>query len=137
LFNLELEIYIRYSICFSYLKSHSWSRILLDDSEPMDDESNFYKADWTDFYPDACEVIPPDAPAPRDYPILISCFADTDHAGNRITRRSHTGIKIFCNHTPIQWYLKRQNTVKSSSFSSEFVALRIATEMIEALRYKL
>ena len=30
-----------------------------------------------------------------------------------------------------------QNTVDSSSFGSEFIALRIATEMIEVLRYKI
>ena len=30
-----------------------------------------------------------------------------------------------------------QNTVESSSFGSKFIALRIATEMIEGLRYKL
>jgi len=35
------------------------------------------------------------------------------------------------------WYSKKQNTVESSSFGSEFVALRIAKEMIVALRYKL
>ena len=34
-------------------------------------------------------------------------------------------------------YSKRQNTVESSSFGSELVALRIATDMVEALRYKL
>ena len=32
---------------------------------------------------------------------------------------------------------QEKNTVESSSFGSEFVVLRIATEMIEALRYKL
>lgn len=32
---------------------------------------------------------------------------------------------------------KKQNTVESSSFGSEFVALQIAKEMIVALRYKL
>jgi hypothetical protein len=37
----------------------------------------------------------------------------------------------------IDWYSKRQNTVESSSFGSEFIALRIATEKLEALRYKL
>jgi hypothetical protein len=35
------------------------------------------------------------------------------------------------------WYSKRQNTVESSTFGSEFVALRTATELIEGLRYKL
>jgi len=41
------------------------------------------------------------------------------------------------NSAPIIWYSKRQNTVESPSFKSEYIALRICTEMIEALRYKL
>jgi hypothetical protein len=41
------------------------------------------------------------------------------------------------NSAPIAWYSKRQNTVESSTFGSEFVALRVATEMCQALRYKL
>jgi hypothetical protein len=36
------------------------------------------------------------------------------------------------------WYSKRQNTVESSTFGSEFVVMRVAIEMIEGLvRYKL
>jgi hypothetical protein len=35
------------------------------------------------------------------------------------------------------WYAKRQNTIESSTFGSEFVALRIAYELNDALRYKL
>ena len=66
-----------------------------------------------------------------------NCFVDADHAGNRVTRRSHTGIIMYCNTAPIIWYSKRQNTVESSTFGSEFVALKIATELIEGLRYKL
>ena len=38
---------------------------------------------------------------------------------------------------PIIWYSKRQNTVEASSFGSEYIALRICTEMVEALRYKI
>ena len=66
-----------------------------------------------------------------------SCYVDADHAGNIMTRRSHTEIFIYLDNTPIIFYSKRQNTVESSSFGSEFIALRIATEMIESLRYKL
>ena len=36
----------------------------------------------------------------------------------------------------IIWYSKRQNTVEASSFGSEFIALRIATEITEALSHK-
>ncbi len=68
---------------------------------------------------------------------MISCFVDADHAGNLVMRRSHSGIIIFCNKAPIMWYSKRQNTVETSTFGSEFIAARIAVELIESLRYKL
>ena len=35
----------------------------------------------------------------------------------------------------IIWYGKRNNTVETSSFGSEFVALRIAVEIIDKLIY--
>jgi hypothetical protein len=54
-----------------------------------------------------------------------------------ITRRSTTGIILFMNGAPIIWYSKRQNTIESSSFGCEFVALKIAVELNEALRYKI
>ena len=67
----------------------------------------------------------------------MSCFVNADHAGCRVTRRSHTGVIIFVNRAPILWFLKRQNIVESSTFGSEFVAMRIAIKMIEGLTYKL
>jgi hypothetical protein len=67
----------------------------------------------------------------------MSCFVDADHAGCRVTRHSHTGILIFVNRAPILWYSKRQNTVETSTFGSEFIAAKTAVEMVEGLRYKL
>ena len=58
------------------------------------------------------------------------------HAGNQITRRSHTGIIIYVNMAPVVWYSKRQNTVESSTFGSVYIALKIAVELIESLIYK-
>ena len=52
-------------------------------------------------------------------------------------RRSHYGTIIYVNNVPIFWYSKFQNKVEDSSFGSEFVVLRIAIEMVEALWYKL
>ena len=82
-------------------------------------------------------MIPTDAPKPHGNVVSTHCFVDADHAGNHITRRSQTGILIFINRAPIIWYSKRQNTVETSTFGSEFVAMRIAVELTEALRYKL
>ena len=63
----------------------------------------------------------------------MTVFVDADHAGDRATRRSFTGILIYVNRAPIIWYSKKQNTVESSTFGSEFVAMRIATEITEGL----
>ena len=52
-------------------------------------------------------------------------------------RRSHTGVLIFVNRAPILWFSKRQTTVETSTFGSEIIALRIAVELVEGLRYKL
>ena len=37
----------------------------------------------------------------------------------------------------IFWFSKKQNTIESSTFGSEYVAMRIAVEKVKALRYKL
>jgi hypothetical protein len=122
---------------FSYLKGHKKSTMVFDDTVPNIDESRFTKADWTEFYHHASESIPPNAPEPKGKSVNMYAFVDADHAGDKITRCSQTGIFIFLNRAPIIWYSKKQNTVETSTFGSEFVAMRIATELIESLRYKL
>ena len=82
-------------------------------------------------------MIPRHMPEALGKYVVIKAYVDANHAGNMENRRSHSGIIIYVNNSPIIWYSKRQNTVEGSSFGSEFIALRISTEMIEALRYKL
>ena len=122
---------------FAYLKVSNRSSLVFDDTAPVFDESRFAKADWSSFYPDAEDEKPPNMPDARGNPVSTSCYVDADHAGCRLTRRSHTGILIFLQRAPIIWYSKRQNTVETSSFGSEFCAMKTAIEQIEALRYKL
>ena len=88
-------------------------------------------------YGDLEEEIPPKAPKPLGNPVIMTCFVDANHAGDKVTRRSQTGFIIYLNNAPIDWFSKKQNTCESSTFGSEFVAMRIATERIKALRYKL
>jgi hypothetical protein len=88
-------------------------------------------------YKDAKDAIPPNAPEPRGAAVQINVFVDANHARNRLNWRSHTGILIYLNTAPVIWYSKAPTTKESSTFGSEFVALRIATDLIEGLRYKL
>ena len=112
-------------------------KLLFDCAYPKVNEKWFQEYEWFDFYRDAKEAIPPNIPEARGNDVIISCFVDANHAGNQKDRRSQTGILIFINKAPIIWYSKRQNTVETSTFGAEFCAMKIATEMIEAMRYKL
>jgi hypothetical protein len=51
-----------------------------------------------------------------------------------LTGRSVTGILHLCNQTLIEWYSKRQATVETATFGSEFTAARIAVDQIIDLR---
>ena len=88
--------------------------------------------DMKEVYVDAIEDLPPNAPEPPCKSLQINCFVDADHGGDKITRRSQTGIILFGNPAPLVWYSKRQNMVESSTFGAEFVALLIAAEMINS-----
>jgi hypothetical protein len=85
-----------------------------------------------EFCPDAVEQIPHDMPIPLGKPIQMKMFCDTSHSSDIVTRRSTTGFIIYLCGAPFFWYSKQYNTVESSTFGSDFFALRIATEKVEA-----
>jgi hypothetical protein len=47
------------------------------------------------------------------------------------------GFIVFLNGAPIYWSSKKQTSCETSTFGSEFVAMKQATEYIRGLRYKL
>ena len=122
----------------NYLQNNQFKRIVFNPEKPIIKEGTFEcDVDWTEFYGNVKEEDPPGMPEPLGASVTIGCFVDADHAGNKVTRRSHTGIILFLNKAPIQAFSKRQNTCESSTYGSELVALRIARDMISALRIKL
>jgi hypothetical protein len=122
---------------FGYLKTHPKRKLGFDPAHPAINENRFQKCDWTEFYREASEAIPTNMPTARGNCMSTHCFVDANHAGDTETRRSQTGILLFCNSAPTIWFSKRQNSVEASTFGSEFTAMKNAIEMIEALRYKL
>jgi hypothetical protein len=122
---------------FGYLKKSPRRRVFLDPDHPDISEERFHKFDWEDFYKDAAESIPHDLPEARGNYMSTHCFVDANHGADKVTRRSHTGILLFCNTAPVIWYSKRQNDVEIATFGSEFIALKTAIELVKALRYKL
>lgn len=122
----------------AYTKKHIESKLVFDPMSRDFDDIEWTSHDWKTFYPDVYgETLPLGRPQERGNPVQINLFCDAAHGTCHTTRRSTTGIILFVNGAPISWYSKRQNTIESSVFGSEFVALKIAVEMNEALRYKI
>ena len=64
-------------------------------------------------------------------------FFDTDHAGDAVTRRSRTGFLVYLQKALIHWYTKKQSSVETSTFGSEFMAMKVTTEYVIELRYRI
>jgi hypothetical protein len=122
----------------SYLKTFSKGRVIIDTSYPdhfvypVEDHSN-----WMEFYPDASEEIPKDLLPEKEPRVRMTVYVDADHAHDLVTRRFTTGIPVMLNNTPIRWIYKCQKTVETSTYGSELVVSRVATEIILEVRYML
>ena len=130
--HLEAAIHI-----MGYLRLKHNTRLVFDPTYPDICESDFPRFDWTEFYGDVTEAIPTDMPPPLGKEVDIRMMVDSDHAGEKRTRRSRTGFLIYCNMALIIWLSKRQPTIETSVFGAEFVAMKHGIETLRGLRYKL
>ena len=122
---------------FSYLKTHHNSRLVLDPTYPDINLDVFKRHNWKQFYGDVKELLPRNAPRSIGKEFIIRDFVDADFAGDSLTRRSRTGFIIMLNGAPLFWFSKKQSSMETSSFGSEFVAMRQCCEYLKGLRYKL
>ena len=90
-------------------------------------------------YPDAEEITPyaSEHPKPKGHKVRITVYKDADYAHDIVMRRSVTGVILFLNNTPVKWVSKRQKTVETSTYGSELVTAKVATELIQEYRYLL
>jgi len=124
---------------FGYLYKFPKGHIVLDTSiAPIRDKAQFNSGyDWNELYPDASEDVPENMPQPNGKLATLTCYVDADHARDKVTCRSVTGIILLINNTPLCWISKRQRTVETSTYGSELVAGRIAIDLIVEIRYKM
>jgi hypothetical protein len=97
----------------------------------------YSKSDWGAEYDGAEELIPGDAPKALGKSVLLRMFVDSDHAGDKKSRRSRTGFVILVNGGIIDWLSKKQSTIKTSVFGAEFCAMKHSIENLCSIRYKL
>ena len=63
-------------------------------------------AEWKEFYGDAIKAIPTNAPDPRGKPVDLLMWTDSDHVGDKETRRPRTGHFIVMNTVLFAWLSK-------------------------------
>jgi hypothetical protein len=83
------------------------------------------------------EELPFDMPPPLGKPVITTTYVDANLYHDYLTGRSVTGALHLVNQTPIDWYCKRQATVETATYGSEFNAARTATEQVMDMRYTL
>ena len=94
--------------------------------------------DWQrTVYRGAKEEIPHDIPEPKGKHVTTSTYVDANLHHDQVTGKAVTACLHMVNATPSHWHTKRQATVETATFGSEFVAARIATDQIIDLRYTL
>ena len=96
--------------------------------------------DWTySVYGYVHEILPDDMPESLGKAVTTATTMDTNLNDCLATGKSLTGCLHSVNKTPVDWYSKKQATVETATYGSEFVAAKTATEQImdiwQTLRY--
>ena len=85
-------------------------------------------------YRNVKEEIPKDIPKPLGKRVMTTTFLDANLLHDIVTGNLVTAVLHFVNTTPSDWFLKRQASVETATYGSEFVAAKPATEQIMDLR---
>jgi hypothetical protein len=120
---------------YAYLAKFCHATIRVRTREPDYSSIPEKTYDWQySVYGNVREVLPRNAPEPLGNWVLITTYVDANLYHDLITGRSVTGILLMINQTVIDWYSKKQATVETATYGSEFVAARIATDKTIDLR---
>ena len=120
---------------YEYISKMRHSSIYIRIEEP--DYSDIPKQifDWDySVYGNVREELPYDLPRALGKPVTLTHFVDANLYHDVMTGWLVTGILHLINKTPIDWYSKKQATVATSTYGSEFVASKICVDQIIELR---
>ena len=120
---------------YGYLSKMKHAVIRIRTDEPDYSDIPDFDYDWSQtVYGVVKEMKPHDAPQPLGKHVTLTHYVDANLMHDITTGRSVTGILHLINKTPIDWYSKKQATVETATYGSEFVAARTCVEQIIDLR---
>jgi hypothetical protein len=98
------------------------SAIRVRTNEPDYSDLPKMEHDWSRLvYGAIQELIPQDAPDPLGKMVTLTHYVDANLMHDTISGRSVTGILHMINKTPLDWYSKKQATVETATYGSEFL----------------
>ena len=103
---------------FAFLRQKCNSRMAFEPTYPVIDMNKFKECKCKDFYGNLKQAIPPNAPEDRENEVDLRGYVDSNHAGEKTTRRSRFGFIIFLITFLIQWLSKKQATIETSVFGA-------------------
>jgi hypothetical protein len=120
---------------YAYLKKFKYAVIRVRTGIPDYSGLEDVEYDWEkSVYGSPKELIPKDAPTPLGKKVVLTSYVDANLYHDMVTGRSVTGILHLINQTPFDFFSKKQDTVETATYGSEFVAARTCTEQIIEIR---
>ena len=118
-----------------FLKNFKSCLIKFRTEEPDHSAFQSESFNWNYVYGDVQEDIPTNMPKAKGREVKITMYADANLYHDKVTGRSVTGLLLMLDSTPIDWYSKKQGSVETAIYGSEFVAARIGSDKIIEMRY--
>jgi hypothetical protein len=122
---------------YGYLKKFPGGKIRVRTGVPDYSQLQRPIIDWAHIYGNVTEELPYDMPVPLGKPVMTTTYVDANLYHDYLSGRSVTGVLHLVNQTPVEWYCKRQATVETATYGSEFNAARTATEQVMDMRFTL
>jgi hypothetical protein len=115
---------------------HGCIRIRTEEPDYSDLPDPHY--DWSrTVYGKVSEEIPDDVPKPKGKRVVTTTYKDANLYHDWVSGKAVTGVLHLINGTPIDWTAKKQATVETATYGSEFAAAKTAIQQIIALRITL
>jgi hypothetical protein len=124
---------------WGYLKKYP-NRAIRIDSSPFKGKPDVKQKEvfnFADQYSYAVEEMDKSFPKTLGEELDVNIFFDSDHAHDRKTGRSISGVIVYVGNTPIIWKSRRQGAVQTSTYGAELFAMRMAVEEVISIRYML
>ena len=99
------------------------SRLVFDPTYPVIDEDCFELQDWRHVYVNVSYGIMSNTPKFLRKGLFMKAYCDSDHLGEKFTCQYRSRFFVILNMAPICWFSKKQTSLETSTFGSDFVAM--------------